>query len=704
MRYALRAAVLAALLVTGAASAAEPPRPPASRTDAARDTLHGVVIEDPYRWLEDKDAPETRAWVAAQMAHTMARLGEVPGRDEVKQAIGRYARLESRGQPTVRAGRLFFIARGEGQQQGALVMRVGAGGPDRVLVDPNPLSPDHTTSVSLLDVSRDGRLVAYGLRKGGEDELEVHLLDPDTGKELPGGLPKARYFGFTIDPARRGAWFGRWEPRGSRVWYHRFGDAAGGSKLVFGEGLGPAEIPSPNLSDNGRWLLVSVSVGSAGDETRVYLREAAGDGPFVSVTDTLRAKVSAQFAGDTLLLETNWNAPNRRVMAVAAREPALKNWRELVPERPDAVIARTSAVAGRLVVGYLRNVQSEIVVHGRDGTRQGAIALPGPGTASTPSGEWTGSEAYYSFSSFNRPPTLYRHDFASGASAEWWRSPADFDTDRFVVRQVWATSRDGARVPMFVAQRTEMTYDGSHPVLMSGYGGFNVSQAARWSSTVAAWLDMGGVYVLTNLRGGSEFGEAWHRAGMRDRKQNTFDDFIACAEWLVAQGYCTSAKLAIMGNSNGGLLVGAAMTQRPELFGAVVCQVPLLDMLRYQRFLVARFWVPEYGSAEDPEQFRWLRAYSPYHRLVPGTAYPPVMFVTGDSDTRVDPLHARKMAARMQALGGPNPVLLHYDVASGHAGGKSVDRSIDDTADVLQFLRWQLGMTKPRQAPLESSP
>ncbi len=697
MRRFLHAACLAALLAPGAARSAGAPQPPATRIAVVRDTLHGVVFEDPYRWLEDKDSPETRAWVRAQMAYTRGQLDQVPGLEQVKEAVGRYASLDSRSAPTVRGGRLFFTARRADQQQGVLMMRAGADAPDVVLVDPNPMSPDHTTSVTLLDVSLDGKLVAYGIRKGGEDELEVYLLDPDTKRELPGGLPRARYFGFSIDAAKQGAWFARWEPRGSRVWYHRFGDAPEKAKLVFGEGLGPAEIPSPFLSANGRWLAISVYVGSSGDNTHVYLREASKDGPFVSVTDTLHAQVNARFAGDTVILETNWKAPNRRLMAVDARSPSFARWREIVPERPDAVIEGFTTVAGRLVVEYLRNVTSELVVHGVGGERLGTIALPGPGSASTPAGEWTGGDAYYSFSSFNRPSTIYRYEFpqgaAAGASREWWKSPAEFDSGRYVVRQVWAESKDGTKVPMFIAQPAELTLDGSHPVLLTGYGGFNVSETPRWSPLVAAWLDLGGIYVLSNLRGGSEFGEAWHRAGMLGNKQNVFDDFTACARWLIGHDYCTPSKLAILGGSNGGLLVGAAMTQQPELFGAVICAVPLLDMLRYQRFLVARFWVPEYGSAEDPVQFEWLRAYSPYQHVSAGVKYPPVMFVSGDSDTRVDPLHARKMAARMQALGGPNPVLLHYDVSSGHSGGKSVTKTIDDIADELQFLRGSLGMT-----------
>jgi prolyl oligopeptidase len=311
------------------------------------------------------------------------------------------------------------------------------------------------------------------------------------------------------------------------------------------------------------------------------------------------------------------------------------------------------------------------------------------------SGDWAGKEGFFQYSAFNQPPTIYRYDFTTGNAAPWWKSSAPFPTDAFEVRQFSIRSTNGAKVPFFVVARKGMAFDGSNRVLMGGYGGFNVSITSQFSPFIASWLDLGGVYVSTNLRGGSEFGEAWHRGGMLESKQRTFDDFLNVTQWVLTRGICLRQNLAINGGSNGGLLVGAAMTQRPDLYGAVLCQIPLLDMLRYHKFLVARFWVPEYGSSENAEQFDWLRAYSPYQNLKPGVKYPAVMFVTGDADTRVDPLHARKMAARMQALGGENPVLLHYDVNAGHSGGKSVDKSISDNADLLQFLRWRLNMVPP---------
>jgi prolyl oligopeptidase len=383
------------------------------------------------------------------------------------------------------------------------------------------------------------------------------------------------------------------------------------------------------------------------------------------------------------------------VLLADALKPQPQFWKQIVPESPDAVIDNVSLVGGKLYVGVLQNVASHLRVYSLDGTAGGEVPLPGIGSIGGVSGEWDGKEGYFQFASFNRPPTIYRYALTSGNAAPWWKSSAPFDADAYDVRQFSIHSTNNAKVPFFVVSRKGIAFDGSHKVLLGGYGGFNVSVTPAFSPFIAAWLDLGGVYVSANLRGGSEFGEAWHKDGMLANKQHVFDDFLNVAQWLLGRGYCLRSGLAINGGSNGGLLVGAAMTQRPDLFGAVLCQVPLLDMLRYQQFLVARFWVPEYGSAENAEQFDWLRAYSPYQNVKKGVKYPSVMFVSGDSDTRVDPLHARKMAALMQSFGGDNPVLLHYDVSSGHAGGKSVDKSIDDNADLLQFLRWRLGMAPP---------
>ncbi len=684
------AAVLLSLLANLALAAA--PEPPPTRSEVVVDTLHGVPVEDAYRWLEDKNSLETRTWVQSQMDFTLAQLGSVAGREDVVAALARYRRIDARSVPTLRGERLFFTTRKADQQQAVLAMRTSADGEDVVLVDPNPMSPEHTTSVNLVSVSRDGKLLMYALRQGGEDEIELHLIDVDKRRELPCGMPKGRYFGVSFAADKQGFWYSRWAAEGSRIRYHRLGDDSARDALVFGEGLGPTEIPGAAVSDNGRWLMIGVSVGSSGDNRRLYLKNLEENGPIVTVADTLKCALQMDMAGDRLVIETNWGAPNHRVFAADPRQPQPAFWKQIVPESPDAVIEDMSLAGGKLYVTVLQDVVSHLRVYSLEGAPGAEVPLPGIGSTTGMAGEWDGKDGYFQFSSFNRPPTIYRYDLGTGSATSWWKSAAPFPTEAFEVRQFSIKSTNGVRVPFFVVQRPGVKLDGRNKVLMGGYGGFNVSVTPQFSPFIAAWLDLGGIYVSCNLRGGSEFGESWHQDGMLANKQHTFDDFIGITQWLLARGYCQRSNLAINGGSNGGLLVGAAMTQRPDLYGAVLCQVPLLDMLRYQKFLVARFWVPEYGSADDPDQFAWLRAYSPYQNVRPGVKYPAVMFVSGDADTRVDPLHARKMAALMQNLHGENPVLLHYDVSSGHSGGKSVDKGISDNADLLQFLRWRLGM------------
>ncbi|MEQ1831835.1 MAG: prolyl oligopeptidase family serine peptidase [Candidatus Eisenbacteria bacterium] len=671
------------------------PVPPPTRVATVIDTLHGIPVEDPYRWLEDKNSPETRDWVKAQMAFTVAQLGKVAGREQVVAALAKYSKVDTRSVPQLHGKRAFFTMRRADQQQPVLAMREPGSNTDIVLVDPNNMSPDHTTSVSFSSFSADGKFMMYGVRKGGEDEVELHLYDVDKRAEVAdGGLPKARYFGVAFDKAKTGFWYSRWAPEGSRVRFHKLGTDAAKDPIVFGDGLGPTEIPGAALSDNGRWLLIRVSVGSSGDNTRYYIKNVEKNGPIVTIADTLRSSIAIDMAGDQMVVLTNWSAPNRRIMLADAAKPQPQFWKPIVPESPDAVIENVSLVGGRIYAAVLKDVSSRLRVYGLDGVAGGEVPLPGIGSTGGMNGEWDGKEGFFQFASFHMPPVIFRYDVTSGNASTWWKSPAPFATDAFEVRQFSIRSTNGAKVPFFVVARKGTPFDGSNKVLMGGYGGFNVNVTPSFNPFIAAWLDLGGMYVSTNLRGGAEFGEAWHRDGMLANKQHTFDDFLNITQWLLMRGYCLRQGLAINGGSNGGLLVGAAMTQRPDLYGAVLCQVPLLDMMRYHQFLVARFWVPEYGSSEDPDQFNWLRSYSPYQNLKPNVKYPSVMFVTGDSDTRVDPLHARKMAARMQALGGENPVLLHYDVSSGHAGGKSVDKSIEDNADLLQFLRWRLGMAR----------
>ena len=660
---------------------------PATRAEETKDVYGSVTVPDPYRWLEDQNAPETRAWIDQQNQYSEAFIKTLPGRDGIRKRLTELLKVDTVQSPSVYAGRYFFYKRLASQDLSILYVRKGLEGKDEVLVDPHPLSADHRTSVNLLDVTEDGTMVAYGVQQGGEDENTVHFRNVDTGKDLDDTLPRARYMGVSVTPDKKAVYFSRLEKEGPRVYLHTFGSDAASDKKLFGDGYGPDKGLNATLSDDGRWLMMVVSHGSAAVKSEIYVQNVAAGGPIVTVVNDVDARFSPRLAGDRLYLETNWQAPNGRILAVDLKNPAKENWKEVVPAR-NAAIDGYAAVGGKLFVRYLENVVSKVRVFDADGKPQGEISFPEVGTLSGVRGRWASPEAFFTFNSFVTPPTIYRYDVAKGSRSIWAKESVPIRSGDFEVKQVKYPSKDGTMIPMFVVHRKGMKLDGSHPALLTGYGGFNLSQTPGFSARAAVWVESGGVYALPNLRGGNEFGEAWHKAGMLERKQNVFDDFIGAAEWLVKQGYTSPARLAISGGSNGGLLVGAALTQRPELFAAVVCSYPLLDMVRYHKFLVAGFWVPEYGSADNPDQFNYIYAYSPYHRVQAGTKYPAVLFITGDSDTRVAPLHARKMTALLQASTASNrPVILHYDTKAGHSRGATpIPKQIDDMTDELSFL------------------
>ncbi len=670
-----------------------PSAPPPTRADNVKEVLHGVEVVDPYRWLEDQNAPETRAWIDAQNVYTRAKLDPLPGRDALRERMTTLLKIDSVGTPIAQNGRYFFSKRLATQDQAVLYLRKGIAGNDEVLIDPNTMSADHTVSAGFLDVSEDGTLAAYSIRQGGADEITPRLFDVESRKDLPDALPKGRYFGLSLMPDKSGVYYTLGTPQGPRVYWHKLGAEVAADKEVFGQGYGPEIIIGSDVSENGHYLLLHVVHGSAADQTEIFVQDLRAHGVVTPVINSVAARFIGQFAGDLLIVHTNWKAPKSRILAVDLKNPSQDHWREVVPEG-DAVIEGASAVGGLLGVYYTKNASSVVKLFDLDGKLVREVPLPAIGSVSGFSGRWNRNEAFYSFTSFHIPTTIFRYDVTTGAQQVWAKLNVPIDTEKFEVKQVWYTSKDGTKVPMFLVYAKGTKLDGANPTLLTGYGGFNASETPVYSSTAAAWVLGGGVYAVANLRGGGEFGEEWHKAGMLGKKQNVFDDFIAAAEWLIQNRYTQSSRLAIIGGSNGGLLVGAALTQRPELFGAVVCLFPLLDMLRYQNFLVARFWVPEYGSAENAEQFKYLYAYSPYQNVKPGTKYPAVLFVTGDSDTRVAPLHARKMAARMQAaMGSGKPVLLLYDTKAGHSGGTPVGKQIDNLVDYFSFLYWQLGVT-----------
>ena len=702
MRISLTSGLLAVTLLASSLPAddnatadnAAATKVPTTRRDAVVDTLHGVDLPDPYRWLEDQQAPETRAWIAAQNDYTNAYLARFKGREAIVKRAGELMRVDVVGMPTIRGTRFFFSRRLAAQDLPTLCMSEGVSGEPRVLIDPLTLAPDKSKTVSLYEVSEDGRRLIYGIRSGGEDEVALKFFDVDSGADLPLELPRGRYFGVSLTPDGKTLFYTLHGKEGSRVYARTVSNAAGGTlgepQLLFGEGYDTGVIVSPSLSEDGRYLLLHVFYGSAAKKTDIYFQDLVAKGPIQPLVNDIEARFLASAVDHRAFVTTNWNAPRNRVLSIDLRHPERANWKEIIPESK-SVLEGLSPIAGRLYAEYLTDVKSAVTVFDVTGKALREIRFPTLGTVSGLSGRWDAKEAFFAFSGFEQPTTIYRENVETGEQTVWSRPNIPVDSAAFEAKQVFYPSKDGTQIPMFVVHKRGLVLDGTNPTLLYGYGGFNNSLTPGFSAKAILWMEQGGVYAVANLRGGGEYGEEWHQGGMQARKQNTFDDFIAAAQWLIREKYTTSNRLAISGGSNGGLLVGAAVTQRPDLFGAVVCSYPLLDMVRYHKFLVARFWIPEYGSSDDPEEFKTLKAYSPYHNVKPGTNYPAVLFITGDSDTRVDPLHARKMAALMQsATSSSAPILLKYDTQLGHTGARPVAKTIADLADELSFLSMQL--------------
>ncbi len=667
--------------------------PPETRRNMVVDTLHGVEVADPYRWLEDQQSPRTRSWIAKQNEYTNSLLDDVSGREELKERLTELMKIDRITVPTGRGGRYFLSRRSADQDLFVIYMREGLDGEDKVLIDPHSMSKDYSKSVRMMDVSPDGKLLAYGIREGGADEVTVRFMDVDKRENIPDQLERGLYFGVSMVPDGDGFYYSRHNPTaGSTVFYHQMGTDTAEDREIFGGDFGPREGISASVTEDGRYLILVVFHGSAGQKTEIYYQDLARGGPIKTLVNDIQARFTPRYGGGRIFLQTDWNAPRGRIMAVDPENPAPENWKEIIPEE-EGVIEGFSLAGGRLFVNYLQDVVSRVKIFQPEGEFVDDISFSTLGTVSGVRGSWESDQAFFVFTSFHVPTTIYRYGVAAGEKDVWARLDVPVNAEELEVKQVWFSSDDGTRVPMFLVHRRDMEMDGNNPTLITGYGGFNISLTPSFRSTAVLWTEHGGLYALPNLRGGGEFGEEWHRAGMFGNKQNVFDDFISSAGWLIEEGYTSPSRLAIRGGSNGGLLVGAVMVQRPELFGAVVCTYPLLDMLRYHKFLLGKFWVSEYGSAEDPEQFEYLLEYSPYHNVQSGTPYPSTLFITGDSDTRVAPLHARKMTAMLQwANSSDNPIMILYDTKAGHSGGRPVSKQIEDSADEMTFLMWRLGM------------
>jgi prolyl oligopeptidase len=503
-------AVPAGLALAISTRAGTIPPPPATDVAVVRDTLHGSVLEHPYRWLEDQKSPATRVWIDAQNAYTERVMAAAPGREGIRRRLERLMMVESRTVPVVHAGRLFYTRRKVEQDQPVLCMRRKENGAEQVLVDPNPMSADHALSVGIADVREDGKQVVYSIRSGGEDEVELRFRDVDRDQDLPDRLPRARYFGVSLEPDGSGLFYARHSPQGPRVYHHVTGTDAARDSVVFGSGYGPEMIVSPSLSADGRWLLITVNRGSTGEHTELYLEDLRSGGPFQTLVNDLDASFEARLADGRAFVETNWNAPHHRVMEIDFQHPARDAWREVVPEGPNT-IQNLSLAGGKLFVTYLENVVPVVRIFDRSGRAEGAISFPTPGSVGEIQAQWDRPDVFFTFVSFPVPPTIYRYQVAKRQRTVWWRAQVPIESDRYTVEQVWFDSKDGTRVPMFLGYRKGLKLDGTNPTLLTGYGGFNLSQRPSFSPRAALWMESGGVYALANLRGGDEFGEAWHR-------------------------------------------------------------------------------------------------------------------------------------------------------------------------------------------------
>ncbi len=677
---------------------------PATRRSDQVDVLHGVPVPDPYRWLEDAKSPEVAAWTAAQDALARGVLAKLPERDALIARFRELFYVESVGTPRHHGGRWFIARRDAGKEKFVVYWREGEErGAEKVLLDPNAWAADGSAALGVWSVSRDGRRVAYTVKENNSDEATLYVMDVSTGERSEVDvIPGARYASPEWTPEGDGFYYAWIPPRESvptaerpgytEVRYHALGEDPASDRVVHTRTGDAKTFLNAHLSWSGRWLIASTMHGwSRNDVELMDLHaEVPGWTPLITGQD---AQYTVDVDHDRLFIRTNDGAPKFRVMVADPRSPERERWSELVPERPDATLEMAGILGHHLVLGYLKDVVSLVEVRTEDGQLVRTLDAPTLGSIGGFSGNTDDDLAYYSFQSFTYPTEIFETRLATGDTTSFYRLEVPVDPSKYTVEQRFATSKDGTKVPFFVVHAKGLVKDGKTPTVLNGYGGFQVAETPYFSSGIYPWLERGGIWVVANLRGGSEYGEEWHRHGMRHEKQNVFDDFFAVAEELLRQGYTCPAKLAAHGGSNGGLLVGAAITQRPDLFRVALCSVPLLDMLRFHLFGSGKTWVDEYGSADDPGDFAAIHAYSPYHRVVVGTDYPSTLLLSADSDDRVDPLHARKFAAMLQWSGAGasrRPVLLRVEKQAGHGGADLVKSNVERLADEFAFALDQM--------------
>ncbi len=681
---------------------------PATQKTNQVDNYHGVKVADPYRWLEDDNAPATKAWVEAQNQVTFGYLDTIPERDAIRDRLTKLWNYERYGVPFKRGGKYFFTKNDGLQNQSVLYVTDSLDAEPRVLLDPNKLSADGTVALQGYAVSEDGRHIAYGLSSGGSDWREWKVRDIGTGEDLSDELQWVKFSGASWEKTGKGFFYSRYDaPKEGdalkgvnhfhKLYFHKLGTPQSEDELVYERKDQKEWGFGGEVTDDNRYLIIHVWKGTE-QKNRVFYKELGRvDAKVVELLNDFDAAYEfIDNDGPVFWFETNLDAPRRRVIAVDIRQPERANWKEVVPQAAETI--RGAGMAGnRFIVSYMKDARSLIKVFEADGTFVREVRLPGIGTASGFGGRRDDTETFYSFTSFTVPGAVYRYDLKSGESSLFRQPEVDFNADDYETKQVFYRSKDGTRIPMFITHKKGLKLDGSNPTYLYGYGGFNISLMPSFSVSMLTWMEMGGVYAMPNLRGGGEYGEDWHLAGTKLRKQNVFDDFIAAAEWLIAENYTRPEKLAIAGGSNGGLLVGACMTQRPELYAAALPAVGVMDMLRFHKFTIGWAWTSDYGSSENADEFEALHAYSPLHNLRPGVRYPSTLVTTADHDDRVVPAHSFKFAATLKAChAGDNPALIRVETRAGHGAGKPTDKLIAEVADKWAFLTRELGMEPGR--------
>ena len=673
------------------------------------DVYHGVQVADPYRWLEDdvRTNPDVAAWVEAQNQVTFDFLKSIPERNKLRERLTKLWNYEKISAPSREGERYVFFKNNGLQNQFVLYTQATLEAEPEVLIDPNLWSSDGTVALSGTEFSSDGRWLAYGVQDAGSDWRVWRVMDVATREIQTDELRWIKFNSPTWLKDGSGFIYARYpEPSSDgtfqslnlnqKVYWHKLGEPQANDQLIFEQPEHPEWGFQATVSEDGSYLIITTWIGTD-DKYRVYYKPTADlSAPAIHLVGEFDQEYSfIGNDGQRFYFRTDHSAPKKRVVAISIDQPQPEHWTEIIPERPE-VLDEVHLVGNQFFASYLKDAVTQVEVVDTAGKRLRSVEFEGLGTASGFSGKRTATETFYSFSSYAIPPSVYRYDLQTGESRLLRRAQVDMRPEDYETRQVFVTSRDGTRVPMFITHKRGMALDGNLPTLLYGYGGFNISLTPSFSVSRVLWLEMGGVFAVANLRGGGEYGEEWHRAGTKTRKQNVFDDFIACSEWLIAQRYTNPKKLAIQGGSNGGLLVGACMTQRPDLFAAALPAVGVMDMLRFQRFTAGRFWVDDYGSSDEVDEFPSLYAYSPYHRLQPGTKYPATMVTTADTDDRVVPGHSFKFAARLQEChAGENPVLIRIETRAGHGAGKPTAKIIEETADQLAFLAKVLHMTLP---------